>query len=188
MILRNLTVRARVVLTALALGSTILTSSCGLVGAVVSSAIVLAPLKLLFACLPEGTEIDLPGGETRAIEDLRSGDVVIGYRGEPVKILQIHGYLEDPEETEFFEITFSTEATVDLCGMHRIEDIRAQDLEVGTVLPSGKSVVAIRTYRGVERSYDILTEDKGYQIGGVAVNSMIEEMYQAGRQNKISRE
>lgn len=188
MILRNLSVRARMALMSTALGLTVLTSSCGLIGATVSTAVALAPLKLLFACLPEGTEIDLPGGEKSAIEDLRSGDMVIGYNGEPVKILQIHGYLEDPEETEFFEIKFSNGAAVDLCGMHRIEDVRAQDLKVGTVLPSGNSVVETRTYRGVKRSYDILTEDEGYQIGGVSVNSMIEEMYQAGRQNRLPGE
>jgi hypothetical protein len=188
MILKKITVRARVVLTTLALGLALLTSSCGLIGATVSTAVALAPLKLLFACLPEGTEIDLPGGETQPIEDLRSGDVVMGYGGKPVKITQIHGYLEDPEETDFYEITFSNGASVDLCGMHRIEDIRAQDLKVGSTLPSGLSVVAMRTYRGVERSYDILTEDKGYQVGGVSVNSMIEEMYRAGRQNDLPGE
>ena len=63
MILRNLSVRARMALMSTALGLTVLTSSCGLIGATVSTAVALAPLKLLFACLPEGTEIDLPGGE-----------------------------------------------------------------------------------------------------------------------------
>lgn len=188
MILRNLTLRARVVLTTAALGLTILTSSCGLIGAGVSTAVALVPLKILFACLPEGTEIDIPGGESRAIEELRTGDLVVGFNGDPVKVVQIHGYLEDPEETEFFEITFSNGASVDLCGMHRIEDIRAQDLKAGAVLPSGITVSAVRTYLGVERSYDILTEDKGYQINGVAVNSMIEEMYRAGHREGIAGE
>ena len=183
--LRNLTARMRATLLAVPIALALAVSSCGLIGAGVSTAVALAPLKLLFACLPEGTEIDIPGGETQAIETLRSGDLVVGYDGDPVKILQIHGYLEDPEETEFFEVTFSNGATVDLCGMHRIEDIRAQDLQIGSELPSGLSVVAVRTYRGVERSYDILTEDKGYRIGGVAVNSMIEEMYRAGASNEI---
>ena len=46
-------------------------------------------------------------------------------------------------------------------------------------------VTEIEVYRGVERSYDILTEDSGYQVGGVPVNSMIEEMYEAGRAGVI---
>ena len=45
----------------------------------------------------------------------------------------------------------------------------------------------IEVYEGVERSYDILTEDSGYQVGGVPVNSMIEEMYEAGRSGAIER-
>lgn len=157
--------------------SVLTTASCGLIG----MAIALAPLKLMFACLPEGTGIDIPGGETQKIETLRTGDQVIGFDGEPVQILQIHGYLEDADESEFHAVTFSNGSTVDLCSMHRIEGIRAKSLKVGRKLPSGLSVVENRVYRGVERSYDILTEDAGYCIGGVAVNSMIEEMYKAGQ-------
>ena len=157
------------------------TTSCGLI----SAAIALAPLKLMFACLPEGTEIDIPGGKSQKIETLKSGDIVIGYDGEPVKILQIHGYLEDADESEFHAVTFSNGSTVDLCSMHRIEGVRAKSLTVGRKLPSGLSVVENRVYRGVERSYDILTEDAGYRIGDVAVNSMIEEMYKAGQSGAV---
>ena len=157
--------------------SVLTTASCGLI----SMAIALAPLKLMFACLPEGTGIDIPGGETQKIETLRTGDQVIGFDGEPVQILQIHGYLEDADKSEFHAVTFSNGSTVDLCSMHRIEGIRAKSLKVGRKLPSGLSVVENRVYRGVERSYDILTEDAGYRIGDVAVNSMIEEMYKAGQ-------
>lgn len=164
-------------LSALSLGG------CGLL----SMAIALAPLKLMFACLPEGTEIDVPGGQTRAIETLRSGDLVIGYDGGPVQIMQIHGYLEDAEESVFHAITFSNGSIVNLCSMHRIEGIRAKDLTVGQSTPGGLSVVEAREYRGVERSYDILTEDEGYRIGGVSVNSMIEEMYEAGQRGKMRR-
>ncbi len=31
-------------------------------------------------------------------------------------------------------------------------------------------------FGGVERSYDLLTGDEGYQMAGVSVNSMIQEM------------
>ncbi len=180
--LRNVTRLLRVATVLLAAGLMFASTSCGLIGA----AVALAPLKLMFACIPEGTQIDTPDGQSKSIEEIRSGDLVMGYEGEPVKVLQIHGYLEDPEESDFHAITFSNGATVDLCGMHRIEGIRGKDLKIGSRLPSGLSVVTTKTYRGVERSYDILTEDDGYQIGGVAVNSMIEEMYRAGRNPNAS--
>ena len=172
-------------------------SGCGLVGrtvgagiltanAAATTAIAMAPLKLLFACLPEGTEIDTPSGK-QAIETLKAGDLVIGYEGSPVKVLQIHGYLEDPENSKFHAITFSNGTTVDLCSMHRIEGLRAKGLVVGTVLPSGLSVVEHRTYEDVERSYDLLTEDAGYRVGGIPVNSLIEEMYETGRTGLVRR-
>lgn len=177
------------VLAALALP--LATTSCGLIGAGVATAsiaagtaIALAPLKLAFACLPEGTLIDTPAGP-QAIETLRAGDFVIGYSGEPVRIQQVHGYLEDPENSEFYEIGFSNGTKVDLCSMHRIGGIRAQDLKLGDVIQGGGSVASIRTYQGVERSYDLLTEDEGYQIGEIPVNSMIIEMYETGHSGEF---
>ena len=162
------------------------TTGCGLIGPTAQMALALAPLKLIFACLPEGTQIDVPGGETRAIESLKAGDLIVGYDGEPARIRQVSGYLEDPEESEFLAITFTNGSTVDLCTMHRIGGVRAKELQIGNVVSGGHEVEAIRSFRGVERSYDILTEDGGYRIGGIPVNSMIEEMYEAGQTGKIS--
>ncbi|MDF1738371.1 MAG: hypothetical protein P1U86_04360 [Verrucomicrobiales bacterium] len=161
-------------------------TGCGLIGPTAQMAIALAPLKLLFACLPEGTQIDIPGGESRAVESLKAGEMIVGYDGEPVRIRQISGYLEDPEESEFLAVTFTNGSTVDLCTMHRIGGVRAKELIVGSTVSDGHEVESIRSYRGVERSYDILTEDGGYRIGGIPVNSMIEEMYEAGQTGKIS--
>ena len=124
--------------------------------------------------------IDTPTGRA-AVESLRAGDLVIGYDGDPVKIQQIHGYLEDSKETDFFRVEFSNGEAVDLCGMHRIGGIRAKALSKGTVVSGGYEVVEITTYRGVERSYDLLTEDTGYRIGEIPVNSMIEEMIAAAK-------
>jgi len=62
--------------------------------------------------------------------------------------------------------------------MHRLSGIRARDIEVGQTIADRK-VTAIVTRQGETRSYDLLTEDLGYQIQGVAVNSMIEEMHAA---------
>jgi len=157
----------------------LLSSSCGLIGFGVRTAASLIPLKLLFKCLPEGTAIDTPQG-SRLIETLRPGEMVIGFSGEPVKVMQIQGYVEDSEVEDFLKVEFVNGGTVDLCKLHRIDGIRAGKLVVGQVLKSGHVVKSIKAYGGVERSYDLLTEDKGYRIGGIPVNSMIQEMYEFG--------
>ncbi len=134
--------------------------------------------KLQVSCLPEGTTIDTPDG-ARPVEELRAGDRVIGYGGEPVRVLQFHAYVEE-ETVDFFGIVFDDGARVDLCGMHRILGRRAKCLSVGDAVGE-RAVAAIVVYRGVVRSYDLLTEDEGYRIHGVPVNSMIEEMYATAR-------
>ncbi|MEO0447235.1 MAG: Hint domain-containing protein, partial [Verrucomicrobiota bacterium] len=133
--------------------------------------------KMLFGCIPEGTEIDTPKGP-RPIESLQVGDIVFGYSGAPVRVLQKHAYLEQPEPERFYHITFENGATVHLTDLHRIMGTRARDLEPGDKI--GKLTVASTdTYNGVHRSYDLLTEDEGYRIQGVPVNSMIDEMKNA---------
>tara|TARA_R110002096_G_scaffold113320_8_gene246394 strand:- start:4763 stop:5338 length:576 start_codon:yes stop_codon:yes gene_type:complete len=159
---------------------------CALLAPVVGTALALAPMKMLFACLPEGTQVDTPSGSS-SIETLRAGDWVIGFDGEPVEIQQIHGYLEDAEKTDFYRISFSNSGVVDLCSMHRIDGIRAKELKVGKIVSGGHSITEIEIYQGVERSYDILTDDDGYRIGGIPVNSMIVEMYEAGRSGSVEQ-
>ncbi|MEM7697046.1 MAG: Hint domain-containing protein [Verrucomicrobiota bacterium] len=174
--------------TGLGLGASAVRTTAAAGTMALGTAIALAPIKIMFACLPEGTFIDTPAGP-QPVETLRAGDTVIGYDGEEVVIQQVHGYLEDPEET-FYEIGFSNGGKVDLCGMHRIGGIRAQDLTPGDTLEvQGEvfTVSSLRTYTEVQRSYDLLTTDAGYQIGGIPVNSMIVEMYEAG-QTGVTRE
>ena len=145
---------------------------CSLIGA----ALPYAGIKMYFACIPERTLIDTPSG-SRAIETLEAGDSVIGYSGRPVRILQKHSYMENPA-TVFLTISFSDGASVDLCRMHKLAGTRARDLRIGQSI-GGRQVTRIETRLGVAHSYDLLTEDRGYQIHGVAVNSMIEEMQTA---------
>ena len=52
--------------------------------------------------------------------------------------------------------------------MHRIKGERAKDIT--------KDIASKEVYGGVEFSYDLLTEDMGYRIDGIPVNSMIEEI------------
>ena len=145
-----------------------------MIGPLVQTALPYAGLKLMFACIPEHTPVDTVAGP-RPIEQLEAGDSVIGFAGKPVRILQKHSYLEQPE-TVFLHITFADGASVDLCGMHRVAGIRAREIQLDQNI-AGRRVTGIESRRGETRSYDLLTEDAGYRIHGVPVNSMIEEMH-----------
>jgi len=148
-------------------------------GILIPLAVKLAPAKLLFLCIPEGTPVDTPHGPRR-IELIRPGDEVIGLDGQPVHVLQIHGYAEDPAVKRFLQIEFENGAIVRLCDMHRIDGVRAIHVKIGDLIQE-QAVKSINAFDGVERSYDLLTEDGGYRISGMPVNSMIEEMLEASR-------
>jgi hypothetical protein len=149
---------------------------CNMIGPLISAAMPYAGLKISFACIPEHTLVDTPSGP-RPIEKLEAGDLVIGFAGKPVRILQKHSYLENPE-TVFLHITFADGAAVDLCGMHRVAGIRAREIQIGQTI-AGRKATGLESRRGETHSYDLLTEDAGYRIQGVPVNSMIEEMHRA---------
>ncbi len=144
---------------------------------VARSLLPLASVKMMFACLPEGVAIDTPEG-ARTIESLRAGDSVIGFSGSPVRILQKHEYHESGDLPRFLRVDFDNGSSVRLCDMHRINGIRAKALKPGDRV-SGHTIDKITWYGGVRRSYDLLTEDAGYQIGCIPVNSMIDEMLDA---------
>ena len=170
-------------LTALAIA--VFALSLGGCTSLLNTAIKLGMTKLMFACVPEGVEIDTPTGKV-AIESVRAGDQVIGYDGAPVKVLQAHAYAEDPTQVRFYRIHFVGGATVSVCDMHRIGGRHAHELEVGESVV-GSTVESIEIFAGVERSYDLLTEDEGYRIGGIPVNSMIAEMAEAVARGDVSR-
>ena len=124
--------------------------------------------KIAFVCIPKGEKIDIPDGLRKNIEDIRPGDIVIGYSGEPVKVLQKHEYLENPNVKRFYEIEFKDGVKINVCDKHKVKGIAAEDILEDVV---GKNI-----YDGVNFSYDLLTEDSGYKINGISVNSMIEEL------------
>jgi len=134
----------------------------------------LALTKAFYGCVPEGTQIDTASG-TVQIEELKTGDTIIGFSGNPVQILQIHQYQEDPTSSRYLNIQFSNEKSVRVSPRHRIDGKPAGDLKIGDSCGSHE-VTDIQSIQGVSRSYDLLTEDSGYRIGGVPVNSMINEM------------
>ena len=142
-------------------------ASSAMWGQAASTAASLGMMKLSFACIPKGTKIDCVEGSV-AIENIKPGDTIIGYNGDPVKVMQKHEYLEDPTAKRFYKIKFNNGSIVDVCDMHRIQGERAMDIT--------KNVETKEVYDGVEFSYDLLTKDMGYRINGIPVNSMIAEM------------
>lgn len=156
----------------------LLSSVTGCVG-VVNGPSILQIAKFFYACIPEGTTVDTPDG-SRPIEEIQAGELVIGFSGQPVRVLQKHSYAEDPEVPRFHRVEFSNGALVDLCDMHRVSGVRSRYLRPGMVV-AGLTVLSSSSFGGVKRSYDLLTEDAGYRIQGVPVNSMIEEMVRATR-------
>ena len=147
------------------------------VGSLVGGALAAKVLgvKATFLCIPEGELIDTPEGQV-AIEDIRSGDSVIGFSGKPVKVLIKHEYAENPEAERFHRFYLDNGEDFSVCDMHRIEGERSMDYNVGNSFKGGEVIEHISVYGGVTRSYDLLTEDIGYRMSGVSVNSMIEEL------------
>jgi hypothetical protein len=142
-------------------------SSCGLLGTALMA-------KAHFGCIPQGVQIDTPHGPVE-IENLKSGDAILGFEGKPVYITQIHQYREDPVTSRYLAVHFANGSQVTTSLRHRIAGIPAVDLKVGDICDS-QTVSRIEPVHGVERSFDLLTEDAGYRITGIPVNSMIEEM------------
>ena len=130
--------------------------------------------KVMSKCIPEGTMIDTPDGPV-AIEDIKAGTKVKGYYKAETEVLQVHQYKEDPKPHRFYHFSFDNGGRVSCCDMHKIYNKRAQDYKVGDRVQNTK-ITSITRFNGVERSYDLLTADGGYLIGGVPVNSMIEEL------------
>ena len=145
----------------------------------------IAMVKVAFSCIPEGTVIDI-GEESNVgvcIEDLKPGDVIAGYYGNPVQVLQKHEYLEGfykGDKNRFLTIIFSDGEEVNLCDTHRVMNTPSGELNIGDKVGT-RTVADILRYGDVTRSYDLLTSDnKGYKISGIPVNSMIEEMARVG--------
>ncbi len=165
----RVTVRAALLIAPL-LVTCLLLPSCNLIGA----ALGLGVMKLQFGCLPEGTLIDTANGPVK-IENLKSGDLICGFGGQTVHITQIHQYREDPATNRYLRISFNNGAVISASHRHRIDGIPASELVVGGTC-GPHTVTGVEPLHGVSRSFDLLTEDAGYRIGGIPVNSMIEEM------------
>ena len=132
------------------------------------------------ACIPKGTNIDCIDSVT-AIENIKPGDIIIGYSGKPVKVLQKHEYLEDVI-SKFYKVKFKGEngetPEVNVSHGHKIMGEPSDQIT--------ENVVSKEVYGGVEFSYDLLTEDLGYRMNGIPVNSMIGEYMTGQKESTLS--
>ena len=127
----------------------------------------------LTACMPGDQCIDTPNGP-KPIKDLKGGDVVIGYNGEEAFIMQACSWNQDPTRT-FLTITREDGSAFTVCDDHKILGIPAMEWAEGADM-AGSRIKSITASSGLLTSYDIMTNQGGYQIAGVPVNSMIPEI------------
>ena len=142
-----------------------------MMGSVISAG---ASIKVAMLCIPEGETITTDEGE-KSIDEIAPGDTVVGYNGEQTTVLQKHIYKEDPEAVRFVRFTLKDGGTFAVCDKHRVEGKPAGEYVIGSRV-GGSEIVSLELFGGVNVSYDLLTEDAGYQMSGVPVNSMIEEL------------
>ena len=125
------------------------------------------------SCMPGTQCIDTPNGP-KPVKDLKGGDVVIGYNGEEAFIMQACSWNQDPTRT-FLTITREDGSAFTVCDDHKILGIPAIEWTEGAEM-AGSRIKSITASTGLLTSYDILTNQGGYRIAGVPVNSMIPEI------------
>lgn len=133
------------------------------------TAIGIPPLS----CMPGDQCIDTPTGP-KAVKDLKGGDQVIGYDGNVAYIAQACSWNQDPLRT-FLTITREDGSSFTVCDDHKVMGIPAMEWVEGAEL-AGSKITSIKPSTGLLTSYDILTNQGGYRINGVPVNSMIPEI------------
>lgn len=125
------------------------------------------------SCMPGDQCIDTPTGP-KAVKDLKGGDQVIGYDGEVAYIAQACSWNQDPLRT-FLTITREDGSSFTVCDDHKVMGIPAMEWVEGADL-AGSKITSIKPSTGLLTSYDILTNQGGYRINGIPVNSMIPEI------------
>lgn len=153
----------------------------GFLNAIIGAGATIGAAKISSgSCLPKGVFIDTPDGK-KLIENINVGDAVIGYSGKPVLVVQKHCYMQNPEDT-FYKVKIKHDGhvgLVDVSSWHKIVGTRASEIS--------ENVISKKPYTGVEFSYDLLTEDLGYRIDGIPVNSMIDELIELSVKLKNER-
>jgi hypothetical protein len=136
-------------------------------------AIFTSGASLALSCMPGDQCIDTPTGP-KAIKDLKGGDSVIGYDGKVAFIAQACSWNQNPLRT-FLTITREDGSSFTVCDDHKIMGIPAMEWVEGAEL-AGSLIKSIEESTGLLTSYDILTNQGGYRINGIPVNSMIPEI------------
>ena len=148
--------------------------SSGMMSGIGSAIGGIATAKAFMLCIPSGEFIDTVDGK-KLIDDILPNDKIIGFNGHEVIVLQKHSYRENPEIERFVKIQFDDNSSISLCDKHKVNNIESQDVKVGDCI-NKKTVVSIEFFGDVEISYDLLTSDRGYQMSGISVNSMIPDL------------
>ena len=133
--------------------------------------------------MPGDQCIDTPNGPVE-IQKIKGGDIVIGYNGEPAYVAQVSSWNQDPFRA-FFTFTFEDGSKFTVCDDHKILNIPAMEWAEGAEM-GGRKIVKIETSTGHTTSYDLMTNQGGYQINGVPVNSMIPEIILAAAKHVAS--
>jgi len=123
--------------------------------------------KIMMMCVPEGTIIDCQK-EQKPVEEIEAGDIVFDKEGKLAKVLMKYEFDELPTNDRFLELDFNGKKVV-VCDLHKIDGVRAMDLDVP------KKFVEMNV-----RSYDLLTsgKDGSYRSNGIGIDSMIPELHQ----------
>ena len=136
--------------------------------------------KLIVGCVPEGQMVDTPDGPVM-IQHIKAGDVVIGFDGMSVKILQKVHYAEpaDGAADVLLELENGVEVTVG--GPHMVDGTPANEISVGDSV-FGMAVVRVDDdLPKSELTYDLITESEGgnggYRMSGIPVNSMVRSFW-----------
>lgn len=135
------------------------------------------------SCMPGDQCIDTPNGPVE-IQKIKGGDIVIGYNGKPAYVAQVSSWNQDPFRA-FFTFTFEDGSKFTVCDDHKILNIPAMEWAEGAEM-GGRKIVKIETSTGHTTSYDLMTNQGGYQINGVPVNSMIPEIILAAAKHVAS--
>lgn len=131
-------------------------------------------MKLIYACIPEGTIIDTREGQKK-VEGVRAGDIVYDKDNKLSKVLMKYEFDEPKTNNRFIEMTFENGSKITTCDLHRIDRTFAIDLKEGE-----KGLVSKKFVTMDKRSYDILTNgrDGSYRSSSIGIDSMIPELHE----------
>lgn len=155
-------------------------ASQGLGSQLIGTGASLGMAKIMFGCIAEGTIIDC-GDCKKPVEDVRAGDVVYNKDNSLSVVLW---KCEFPATGDnFIELVFANGTRIIVSPQHKLGGTCAKDIRVGEKDLISKTYVPLGS-----RSYDLLTSgrDGSYRSNGIAIDSMIPELYQIALARKVA--